>query len=264
MTRIRIALVFLLLFPALCHAQDSPAPVAMTAEEIAMAADSIISGYPEEWQELSMQGKLSFDGLPVRPTVKIYMKRAESVIMSARAPILGEVARVEICPDSVTFINKHTRTYNSQPIGAFLREYPGGIADIQDILLGRMAFPGHGHLTRDLAFRSQWISIPDRGTLVYPEESLQLPMSDYGFVTDSDDWRLTAFALSLPSASAFIETGYLYGDEGWTLQLKILLNEKPLNGEVQLSYPDYSPTPLQLTDAGSRYRKVDFKQLLKF
>lgn len=66
--------------------------------DIKAAVDSISSGYDSEWLALSMQGKLSFTGLPIRPNVKIYMKRGESIIMSARAPIFGEVARVEISP----------------------------------------------------------------------------------------------------------------------------------------------------------------------
>lgn len=243
---------------------DPDAPVLLSAEEIAVATDSIASRYPDDWQELSMQGKLTFDGLPVRPTIKIYMKRGESVIMSARASLLGEVARIEISRDSVTFINKHTRTYNSQPISAFTSVYPGGIADIQDILLGQIAIPGQGRLSHELAQRAQWISIPGQGTLIYPEAALQLPDADYGFIADPTDWHLAAFALGLPRASAFIETGYLYGEEGWTLQLKITLADKPMQGNLQLSYPDYEPTPMQLSDAGARYRKVDIKQLLKF
>lgn len=257
--------------PAVCDSvsaglqpADPSAPVLMSAEEIAIATDSIMSGYDADWQELSMQGKLSFDGLPVRPTIKIYMKRGESVIMSARASILGEVARVEINRDSITLINKHTKTYNVQPLGKYLKDYPGGISDIQDILLGQMAFPGQGRLTPELSARAQWISIPGQGTLIYPEPALQFPKSDYGFVADPDDWHLLAFALGLPESQAFLETGYLYGKEGWTLQLKITLRDKPLKGQLELTYPDYSPTPLSPTDAGARYRKVDLKQLLKF
>lgn len=268
MFRLKIALTSLIALTALiipdARAQDSPAPVAMTAEEIAVAADTIISRYSPDWQELSMQGKLTFDGLSVRPTVKIYMKRGESVIMSARASIFGEVARVEINRDSVTFINKYTKTYNAQPISAYTKDYPGGISDIQDILLGQLAIPGRGRLSPELAMRAEWITIPGQGTLIYPQAALQFPKSDYGFVADTDDWHLKAFALSLPEANAFLETGYLYGDEGWTLLLKITLRDKPMQGELRLSYPDYAPTPLQATDAGARYRKVDIKQLLKF
>ncbi len=83
----------------------------MTAEEIAVATDSIIANYDADWTDLSMQGKLTFDGLPMSASVKIYMKRGESIILSARAPFIGEVARVEATPDSIVFINKHTNCY---------------------------------------------------------------------------------------------------------------------------------------------------------
>lgn len=262
MTRFKTALIILTSFIASIAAAQTP--IALTAEEIAVAADTIIAHYQPEWKELSMQGKLSFDGLPVRPSVKIYMDRGKSVIISARASILGEVARIEINTDSITLINKHTKTYCAYPLSAYLRDYPGGISDIQDILLGQIAIPGHGRLTQELAKKAEWIGIPEQGTLIYPEKSLQFSKSDYGFVTDPEDWHLKAFALGLPDSETFLETGYLYGEEGWTLGLKITLRDRPMQGEMQLSYPDYSPTPLQPTDAGSRYRKVDIRQLLKF
>lgn len=81
---------------------------------------------------------------------------------------------------------------------------------------------------------------------------------------DSFVWQLRSFVLMLRQTEVVLETKYLYGDKGWTLGLEVNLPKKKMQGEVQLSYPDYKPTPLQFTEPGAKYRKVDFKQLMKF
>lgn len=236
----------------------------MTVEEIAVATDTIIANYDSEWKDLSMQGKLSFDGLPMAVSVKLYMKRGESIILSARAPIFGEVARVEICQDSITLINKHSRTYNVQSFTGLDVDSKAYLCDLQDILLGEVAFPGHGRLTPEIAPLSQWIALPSADALIYPSADLQVSGTEYGFVLDSLCWQLKSFVLMLSKTGVVVETKYLYGDKGWTLGIEITLPKKKLAGEAQLSYPDYNPMPLEFTAIGSRYRKVDFKELMRF
>ena len=245
---------------------ENPADVSrlMTVEEIAVAADTIISNYDSDWTDLSMQGKLSFDGLPMSVSVKVYMKRGESVILSARAPFLGEVARVEVNQDSITLINKHTRCYNVQTFAGLDVDPKAYLADLQDILLGQVAFPGHGRLTSGNAALSQWMALPTGETLIYPSAGLQTGGTEYGFVMDSAFWQLSSFVLMLQNAGVMLETRYVYGDKGWTLGRAITLPKKKMKGEVQLSYPDYDPSPLEFTALGSKYRKVDFNQLMKF
>ena len=236
----------------------------MTVEEIAVATDTVTANYDTDWIDLSMQGKLSFDGLPVQVSVKVYMKRGESVILSARAPFLGEVARVEVDQDSITLINKHTRCYNVQSFAGLEVDPKAYLNDLQDILLGQVAFPGHGRLTNDNAGLSQWIALPMDEALIYPSAELQTAGTEYGFVMDSSCWQLRSFVLMLQKTGVVIETGYLYGDKGWTLSMEITLPKKKMKGEVQLSYPDYEPSPLEFTEISSKYRKVDFSQLMKF
>lgn len=236
----------------------------MSAEEIAMATDSIMANYDSEWKALSMQGKLSFTGLPMRVSVKVYMERGESVILSARAPFLGEVARVEMNQDSIVFINKHSRTYNTQQLAGYTSDPKRYLCDLQDILLGEVAYPGNGHLTQTLATQSQWISMPGEKTLIHPSQQLQVDGTEYGFVMDSTCWQLERFVLMIKKPGVVVETQYLYGEKNWTLGLEITVNNKKMNGEVELSYPDYSPSPIEFTTLGNKYRKVDFQGLMKF
>lgn len=235
----------------------------MTIEEIAVATDTIIANYDSDWNELAMQGKLNFDGLPMAVSVKLYMKRGESIILSARAPFFGEVARVEVCQDSIVLINKHSRTYNVQAFAGLNVDSKAYLTDLQDVLLGQVAFPGHGRLTPELAPLSQWIALPTEEKLIYPSEELQVADTEYGFVLDSL-WQLQSFVLMLKKTGVVLETKYLYGQNGWTLGIEVSLPKKKLKGEAQLSYPEYNPTPLEFTDLGSKYKKVDFKALMKF
>ncbi len=244
--------------------EDSSLSRLMTVDEIAVATDTIIANYDSDWTDLSMQGKLSFDGLPMSVSVKVYMKRGESVILSARAPIFGEVARVEVNQDSITLINKHTRCYNVQSLAGLPVDHKAYLTDLQDVLLGQIAFPGHGRLTQESALLSQWLELPTDEALIYPASELQTEGTEYGFVIDSVDWQLRSFVLMLQKTGVVLETKYLYGDKAWTLGLGINLPKKNMNGEVHLSYPEYEPSPLEFTSGGSKYRKVDFKQLMKF
>ncbi len=236
----------------------------LTIDEIAVATDTIIANYDADWTDLTMQGKLSLDALPMSVSVKIYMKRGESIILSASAPFFGEVARVEANQDSITLINKHTRCYNVQPLDGLDVDRRAYLSDLQDVLLGQVAFPGHGRLTAENALSSQWIALPTSEVLLYPSASLQTAGTEYGFVIDSLTWQLRSFVLMLQQTGIVLETKYLYGEKGWTLGLEINLPKKKMSGEVQLSYPVYDGKPLEFTGLWSKYKKVDFKQLMKF
>lgn len=247
-------------------AQDIPTDSVIVAEslspDILTVVDSITASYDSEWKDLSMQGKLSFDGLAIRSNVKIYMRRGESIILSARAPIFGEVARVEISQDSITCINKHSRLYCSSSLDSVA---PSIIADIQDILLGQVALPGVGRITDEIVSDSEWIDIPEQGVMLYPSSNLQMKGMECAFIMDPESWQMLSFALLLTRVSTLLETTYLYGESGWTLGLRFSLgNKSPLNGKLELSYPDYEPTPMTFTDAGTKYRKTDFKGLMRF
>lgn len=259
-----LTLIFLVASVPLAPAQEeAPAQRLLAMEAIAVAADTVMANYDADWEQLSMQGRLQFDGLPMRLSVKVYMERGKSVLISARAPIFGEVARVEILGDSITLINKSSRTYHVISLAPVAAGMPGILADVQDLLLGQMAFPGYGRLNQQLARQARWIAMPDAKTIVFPDETLQPPGSQCGFVLD-EAMQLSAFAIALAQARLEVQTTYLYGEEGWTLGIDILMRGKEMQGSLELSYPDYSPTPLQPTALDKRYRKVDFSQLMKY
>lgn len=240
------------------------APDALGVESIEAALLTIESKYRGDWTQLSMQGKLSMQGLPVRPTVKIYMERGNSIILSARAPFFGEVARVEACHDSITFINKHTKKFMSVDIRSLCDSHPTLLSDMQDILLGNVAYPGYGRLSRELASRSAWSLTSDNEIIVLPEDALQYGNLEYGYLLSPESLDILSFMLMLHSSDALLNVSYLYGGQGWTLGVQCEMKKQTVDCELQLSYPDYNPTPLQLTNAESRYTHTDLKGILKF
>lgn len=241
-------------------ADTAPIPL---PDEYRNAVEAIQSDYPEEWTHLSMQGKLRFEGLPVAPTIKLYMERGRSVILSARAPIVGEVARVEICKDSITFLNKHTKRFLSQNLKPYSDSYPGLISDLQDILLGYVAVPGSGRMNADIASDGQWIPTEGDAIFFIPKPIPNFEDVQFGFLLDPDDFSLLTFALMIPKKESILDLNYLYGDEGWTLAMEMQLKDKHLGGELQLSYPDFNPSPLGFTNAVN-YKRTDLRGLLKF
>lgn len=247
---------------------SSQIPDTTATEQVVMIPDSVEVDVEvadsTAWQELSMQGKLSMDGLPVSPAVKIYMKRGETVILSARAPIFGEVVRMEVCPDSATFINKHAKKYWSHDIRDAVRKHPGIITDLQELLLGNLYIPGHGPLTPELRECCQLSETGDGNLFLFPGPDMQYRGLEYGFVVSPDDLALQTLAVLIPDHDAVFCLDYLFGEQGWTLGLGVDAGKNNLEGSLQLSYPDYHPTPLTLTNAGAKYTRTDFKRLLKF
>lgn len=232
-------------------------------EEMQNALRFIISNYSKPWEELSMQGKLSFDGLPIRPSVKFYMKRGESIILSARAPLFGEVARIELSPQSLLIINKHTKKYCTFDMSTYTAQYPSMVADFQDILLGEIVYPGFGRMTSELADKSFW-SYESDDIFILPDKQLQWQNMGYGFLVDMPSFKLRDIILFFHSTDLELDFSYLFGIEGWTLGLAGTLHGHDLNGSLQLSYPDYFPVPVEFTDLDERYTPTDLRNVLKF
>lgn len=201
----------------------SPASLlAFPIEEVVLESDTLDARFRTDWESLAMQGKLQMDGLPTRLSVKVYMERDRSVIVSARAPILGEVARMEILGDSVTLVNKNSRTYHVAGLGSAMAARPGLLGEFQQILQGRIDADGTGTA------------------------------------------QLRAFDVAAMEGKMEASFNYLYGPEGWTLAVVVAINGTPLNAELQLSYPNYDPTPLEPTDLSKRYKEVGLRELMKF
>lgn len=123
----------------------------VAADTISYSAEnSILTGlginYPE-WETAELSGKLKLKGLPLSPSIKIYMKRGSDLILSARAPLIGEAVRVELDRDSLLIVNKLNNTYCLESADKLQEVYPSLCGEIQSLLLGRVVIPSEGELS---------------------------------------------------------------------------------------------------------------------
>lgn len=110
------------------------------------ALDAVLRHY-NDWETVEMTGKLRASGLPLNPTVKLYMAKGSEISVSVRAPFVGEAGRIEISGDTLTAVNRMKRVYCKESLSGILSGYPGFISDLQSLLLGRIVVLGSGELS---------------------------------------------------------------------------------------------------------------------
>lgn len=150
----------------------------------------IIDGITEDyknWNCASWDGKLSTDILPLSVTLKVYMKRGDYTLISARAPFLGEVARVEIDKEALLIVNKMKKRYYRRSLEDISKVAPDFAEDVQALLLGRMFVVGSGQLDKRDADKVTLFPTSIEGEyMVVPAVPDYLPEVLYGFATDQD------------------------------------------------------------------------------
>lgn len=119
-------------------AQNVPGPV----------LSNIIRSYTP-WKSAEFSGKVKADKLPLSPTVKIYMVRDSLVQISLRAPLIGEVGRIELTQTTVLAVNKYHRNYACESAQNLMEIYPSVLSDLQSLLLARVFVPGGGELSAE-------------------------------------------------------------------------------------------------------------------
>lgn len=171
------------------HAQDDQ----LGRKEEKRLIERIAESYTD-WQRASWSGKLSSDRLPVSVTMKVYMEKGKLTMISLRAPLFGEVARVEIDPDSLVVANKMKHTYYSRQLSEISAMAPDLTEDVQALLLGRMFAIGCGQLGKSCADAVAIFPLQaDSSYMVVPDVPDYLPQVVYGFATDAD-LRISTFA----------------------------------------------------------------------
>lgn len=196
-----------------------------------------------EWNNVTFNGKIKSDRLPVSPTVKIYAERGRLIQISLRAPFLGEIGRVEVNTDSCLLVNKWKKTYCLESMNNILTMYPDAISDIQSLLLGRVVFPGSGELCMDnidqVDFRradgSEWLLLPVR----QPGEG-QLK---YGYVV-LDNGRTSAFFAMLEGREENMEIKYTYPGNSMYMDVKVDIGNKEYAARIDYSSVRWGGKPM--------------------
>lgn len=113
----------------------------LTQKEGTKLAKEISSSY-KPWKKVGLEGKISGSMLPVSANIKIYMERGELMLVSIRAPFVGEAFRIEADRERIMIINKMNKCYSELPIEG----RTDLLEQIQSLLLGRVVIFGRGEL----------------------------------------------------------------------------------------------------------------------
>lgn len=250
-----------------------PAPEGMSRELVAAGtnvealspsnADKIATQVAESytpWQEVSLDGKLQMDALPLSPSVKLYMQKNELIILSLRVPLMGEVGRVEITADSLLMVNKMKRIYAAESTSKYLGRVGADISNLQDLFLGRVFLLNAGTLTAATAplvdvsagAGDTWIVTPKQG----------IPEAEYGFTLYADGKMLMACAFT-PDEKYFASAEYDYKDKSRLMDMQFRFGQKSLKFALSFNNPNYSPNRLERVSINGKWTKVDVSQWLK-
>lgn len=272
-TVLTLASVFCLFFSC-SSARKAVAPSAGMSRELLAAGENVselgksqslsiaraIAKTYTPWQKVSMKGKAKLEGLPVSLSVKIYMERTHSVIMSLSAPLLGEVGRVELTSDSVLLVNKKGKTYCKESIASYLSEFGASITDVQDLIMGRVFMLGYGTLTESNASMAE-VSDGASDTWILTPKT-QHPHAQYGFTLYHDGLMLMAAAFT-PDEKYLATAEYAHDKDGSDINFNFKFSKKTITLDLSLDNPNYSPEPLTPVAISSKWEKLTFREWMK-
>lgn len=234
----------------------------MEADVSRRIIDSISSSYVN-WDIASISGKLKMNGLPLNPGVKVFMKRDSCVIISVRAPFMGEVGRAEIAGDSILVVNKMKKTYVKESIATIMSYCPVTVSDIQNILLARPVIVGCGILSPQLAENVEIYPDPEDGYSLIPSQNVELEDFNYGYLIDGLA-RVSALMV-IPSANpeTAVCVSYDYGSKGYDINVIYESADRTQGGTLELDYPRWDGSPVDPVKLNNRYIRMDFPDFMK-
>lgn len=225
------------------------------------------------WEKVKIDGKLRMQGLPLSPSLKIFMEKDSLIDVSIRAPFIGEAARIVINTDSVTIVNKMNKTFFNEGITDFLKYYPAGISGIQDLLLARVFIEGDDD-SKDLSELAD-IYYENNQFNVVPKENSKLPGIEYGYVVD--EYFKPLLLIVLPSERPDIEIAALYSypenktkDESliypsFPYNIQLIYQDGDNSRELSLEFkqPEWSGEAPKELETGKKYRRLSFSEFLR-
>lgn len=255
--KVVLTMLFAVLFTGYAYSQK-PVDASMKGELV----DSISSLY-EDWSTVSISGKLKMEGLPVSPSVKIYMERDSSVLISLRAPFMGEVGRAEIYCDTLLVVNKMKKTFVKEPLSQVFAHYPGTLSDVQNILLARPVIAGLGLLTPEIKENVEIYQEADGQFSLLPVGDVALEEFNYGYLIDGMARPAALLVLPLSKPGTMVSLTYGYYNKGYDLSVIYQSPEKSKGGTLELDLPDWNGSPVQPIKLNEKYTRLSFPDFMK-
>lgn len=220
----------------------------------------ILNSY-SPWKKVEFSGKVSTPGLPVNPSLKIYMEKDSLIQISARVPFLGEVAKVHMSPDEILMVNKHNKTYvRENPEGA-LDMYPGLISDMQSLLLARIVILGKGELSLANYQAIQLQKGADTEWIVLPSEQEAIDELSYGYLVSATG--RTQALMAAMSKLGTLEMQYAYKNRGEQIDLTIERKSgKKITANLNFESVKWGGNRMSEPDL-SKYERVSISKFMK-
>lgn len=215
-----------------------------------------------DWEKVTLSGKLKMDGLPLSPSMKIFMEKDSSIMISLRAPFMGEVGRAEFSGDSLLVVNKMKKTYVKESLSSLLSGYPLTIGDVQNIILGNIVIAGAGTLSQDNMGCVDLFEAGEGTTLVIPVVDMEIEQFKYGYVID-DFYRISALrVIPLSKEETTVSLDYSYMNKGYDLTVIYESPRISKMGTLQLDNPEWGGNAMDPVNL-SRYKRMYFTEFLK-
>lgn len=224
--------------------------------------DSIISPW-QPWTRVVINGKLKMAGLPMKPSVKIFMERDSSVFISVRAPFVGEVGRAEITDSTLLVVNKMKKVYVEEPIKSALSAYPGGLSDIQELILGRISLPGLGTLSHDIEESVDIYNEADGTISLVVDEEASIPGFNYGYVIDKEFWPIALLVLPESNPDVSVTLIYDYFEDGYDFSLFYKSDKRNFEATLELDEPEWEGNSFERISLNKKFRRVELQEFMK-
>lgn len=221
-----------------------------------------ISSPWNDWQTLTISGKLKMAGLPLSPSVKIYMEKDSIVRISLRAPLMGEVGRAEIDGDTLLVVNKMKKTFVKEPLDSVMSRYPVTLSDVQSLLMGRVVIPGFGTLTEECAEMVELFPEEGGEYSLIPSEEMELEDFNYGYLIDSDMLPTVLMVIPVGKPEVSVNVTYDYDPNGYEIFVSYQSPEKIYSGTLQLDYPQEGGSPIEPIKLNNKYTQLDFEKFI--
>lgn len=216
----------------------------------------------QPWQVATIQGKLKMQGLPLSPTLKIFMQCDSLIDISFRAPLIGEAARIILTQDSITAVNKLNKTYLKEGISEFLKYYPGGLSDLQDLLLARVFIPGTDLYETEITEVADFV-LEDNQINLVPKGDALIPGIKYGYVVDNAFHPLALIILPENRPDIEIAAIYSYGLRDYNIQLLYQEGSLYRDLSLELKDPEWNGEAPRPMDLSKKYKKVSLNDFIR-
>lgn len=257
-------LAALTLSAALCvkaHAAEVTDTVTFIVEpEPADAVLALVTSGYADWESAEFNGKLIYDKLPIKPGVKIYMRRDSLLQISLRAPFLGEVGRLMINDRELLIVNKMKKKYCLESTENLKKIYPGLISDLQSLLLARAVVFGSGELSADNSKGVKVSSDNENGWMLIPEGMAGLIDMNYGYIVNAAG-RTQAFMAAIPGHDVDLQVKYSYPGKGERMDVEFSKKGKSTDLSLEFNSVKWGGTPMPAMRL-DRYERVGIKEFI--